>query len=150
MKKLWIILLIIFLHSPVLAQTLRSGLAQTTPSAAVVSAQKKELILKFIDVFGTRTVMTKNFEAMVNAIAKQRPQEAQQFHDRIKVDEIIERLIPLYDKYFTVEDLKEYINFYSSPGGQKLVSSIGSIMKESVGVSAQYFREKFQPTVPKQ
>ena len=142
MKKLGVILLIVFLYSSVFAQT--------TPSVAAVSAQKRALILKFIDVFGTRTVMTKNLEAMVNAIARQRPQEAQTFRDRIKVDEIIELLIPLYDKYFTAEDLKEYISFYSSPNGQKLVSSIGSIMKESVGVSAQYFREKFPPTVQKQ
>lgn len=142
MRKLWILLLIVFLSLPVFAQTV--------PLATPVSVQKKALILKFIDVFGTRTVMTKNLDAMINAISRQRPQEAQKFRDRIKVDEIIERLIPLYDKYFTEEDLKDYITFYSSPQGQKLVASIGSIMRDSVGVSVQYFREKFPPEVPKQ
>ncbi|MBI3602792.1 MAG: DUF2059 domain-containing protein [Candidatus Omnitrophica bacterium] len=113
-------------------------------------AEKKVLILKFIDVFGTRLSLTRNFEGMLNLLSKQKPEEVQKIRDRVKVDEIIERLIPLYDKHFTAEELKTYIDFYSSDKGQKLISSIGAIVKESIQVSADYFKEKFPEMGKKQ
>lgn len=106
-------------------------------------AQKRALILKFIEVFGTRTAMQRNFDAMLNSLAQQKPEEALKIRERFKIDEVIERLIPLYDKYFTSEDLKTYIDFYSSEKGQKLIKSIGLIMKDSIQVGAAYLKEKF-------
>jgi hypothetical protein len=87
--------------------------------------------------------MSNSLEGMINNLAKQKPEEAQKMRDRIKVDEIIDRLIPLYDQHFTADDLQAYIDFYSSPKGKKLLTEIPSLMKESVGVSAKYFTEKF-------
>ncbi len=138
--------------TPVLAPT---SVPTSTVSPAVSSivedpTQKRALILKFIDVFGTRSSLTHNFDSMLNALSQQKPQEAQKIRDRLKVDEIIERLIPLYDKHFTAEELKTYIDFYSSDKGQKLIFSIGAIMKESIQVSADYFREKFPEIGQKQ
>jgi hypothetical protein len=104
---------------------------------------KKALILKFIDVFGTRAAMTRNFETMLSSLAQQRPEEAAKIKERFKIDEVIDRLIPLYDKYFTAEDLKFYIDFYSSEKGKKLIFNIGSVMKDSIQVGAGYLKEKF-------
>ena len=58
-------------------------------------------------------------------------------------DEMIERLIPLYDKHFTSQDLKTYIDFYSSEKGQRLMVSIGAVTKESIEVATAYLKEKF-------
>ncbi len=105
--------------------------------------EKRTLMLKFIDVFGTRSAMTRNLEAMLNSIEQQNPLEAKKIRDNFKVDEVIERLIPLYDKHFSSDELKAYIDFYSSYKGKKLITSVGEIMKESVEVSANYLKEKF-------
>ncbi|MBI4309687.1 MAG: DUF2059 domain-containing protein [Candidatus Omnitrophica bacterium] len=110
-----------------------------------VKGNKKELILKFIDVFGTREAMTQNLAAMLKSLPADNP-EAQKIKDNINVDEIIERLIPVYDKQFSEEDLKSFIAFYSSPQGRKLVNGIPVIMRDSVEVSTQYFQEKFPET----
>ena len=69
---------------------------------------KRALILKFIDVFGTRQALTNNFDTMLTQIAKNKPDEAQKIRQRVKVDEIIERLLPIYDRNFTSEDLKVF------------------------------------------
>ena len=76
---------------------------------------KKALILKFIDVFGTRQALTNNFDVMLKQIEKEKPDEAQKIRQRVKIDEIIERLLPIYDRNFTSEDLKAFIDFYGSP-----------------------------------
>lgn len=112
-------------------------------AVAVSPAEKKELILKFIDVFGTRAAMTANFNSIIDTIAQEKPEEARQIRERFKVEAVIERLIPLYDKYFTADDLKAYIAFYASPEGRKLTSNIGLVMKDSVEVGAAYIKETF-------
>jgi hypothetical protein len=119
--------------------------ASNAPAAPVkVSpAEKRALILKFIDVFGTKKAMERNFESMVNSLAQQKPEQAVQIREKFKVDDIIERLIPSYDKYFTAEELKTYIEFYGSASGQKLISNIGLVMRDSIQIGEAYLKEKF-------
>ena len=113
------------------------------PEAGTTDQDKKALILKFIDVFGTRQSLTNNFELMLKQIEKAKPDEAQKIRQRVKVDEIIERLLPIYDRHFTSEDLKVFIAFYGSAEGQKLIGTIPDLMKESVQESVKYMEERF-------
>ena len=48
---------------------------------------------------------------MLQQIEKEKPDEAKKIRERIKVDEIIERLLPICDRNFTSEDLKAFIAF---------------------------------------
>jgi hypothetical protein len=119
---------------------------QTQTPEDTAEQEKKELILKFIDVFGTRKALASNFELMLRQIGKEKPEEAQKIREVVKVDEIIDRLIPIYDRHFTAEDLKAFIAFYGSPEGQKLIVTIPLLMKESVQESVKYMQEKFPET----
>jgi hypothetical protein len=115
--------------------------APAEPAAAPsadLSADKKGKILKFIEVFGTRETMKMNFEQI---LASMPPEEADKLKGAFNIDEVIQELVPLYDKHFTAEDLDGFIAFYSSPVGRKLVEKIPVIMKESIDVSARYFEE---------
>jgi hypothetical protein len=112
-------------------------------SAENIDPEKKALILKFIDVFGTRQALSNNFDLMLKKIEKEKPEEAEKIRERVKVDEIIERLLPIYDRNFTSEDLKSFIAFYGSDEGQKLIKTIPDLMKESVKESIKYMLEKF-------
>jgi len=112
-------------------------------SAGGIDPDKRELILKFINVFGTRRALENNFQLMLQQIEKDKPDEAEKIRDRVKVDEIIERLLPIYDRNFTSDDLKSFIAFYSSPEGRKLITTIPELMKESVQESVKYMEEKF-------
>jgi hypothetical protein len=114
-----------------------------TSPGYMIDPEKKELILKFMEVFGTRQALTNNFNAMLKQIAKNKPDEAQTIRQRVKVDEIVERLLPIYDRNFTSEDLKAFISFYGNAEGQKLIHTIPVLMKESITESIKYMREKF-------
>ncbi len=117
--------------------------AQSKAVSTNVSPEKKALILKFIDVFGTRQALINNFELMLNQIEKEKPDEAQKIRQRVKVEEIIERLLPIYDRNFSAEDLQGFIAFYGSAQGQKLIKTIPELMQESVQESIKYMEEKF-------
>ena len=125
------------------AAVLQASEPVPAPVAGTIDQDKKALILKFIDVFGTRQALTNNFELMLKQIEKAKPDEAKKIRQRVKVDEIIERLLPIYDRNFTSEDLKSFIAFYGSAEGQKLIGTIPELMKESVQVSIKYMQEKF-------
>lgn len=117
--------------------------AQPAPASGTIEQDKKALILKFVDVFGTRQALINNFDLMLKQIEKEKPDEAQKIRERVKVDEIIERLLPIYDRNFTSDDLKAFIAFYGSAEGQKLIGTIPELMKESVAESVKYMEEKF-------
>ena len=109
-----------------------------SPTPSMMS--KRELIKKFIDLFGTRESMTKNFERMLASLP---PDKSAEFKKVINVDEVIDNLVPLYDKYFTQAELEAYIAFYSSAQGQKFLKNIPLIMAESVNVNIEYYKGKF-------
>lgn len=100
---------------------------------------KRALIRKFIDVFGTRENMTQNFESMIATLP---PDKAQEVRKILNVDEVIDNIMPLYDKYFTQADLESYVAFFSSERGQKFLKALPLIMKESVDVNIEYFKTK--------
>ena len=125
--------------SAVAAPSVETPVAQEAtpqPAASAVTRRKKDRILKFIDVFGTREAMITNFSQLLSSLPAD---QAEELRGIFNVDTIIEELIPIYDGHFSEAELNAFINFYSSPEGKKLVTTIPQIMKESVDVSAKYF-----------
>ena len=45
---------------------------------------------------------------------------------------------PLYDKYYTLDDLKAINAFYASPTGQKVLTSLPQIMQESMKIGQEW------------
>ena len=117
-------------------------LSAPLPVAAITettSSSKREKILSLIDVSGTRESMDAMFTQIISEAP---PEEATKLKGVFNLDEIIERFIPVYDKYFTEEDLTELITFYKSPVGKKLIKVTPQLMEDSMTVSVQYFRER--------
>jgi uncharacterized protein len=112
--------------------------APVTDAAAVddlSSMSKDALIRKFVQIYGVKENMQANFDQMTASL---KPDQAEAFRAAIKVDDIIQELLPVYDKHFSENDLRAYIRFYSSPEGKKLVQTLPLLMKDSVDVSMKY------------
>lgn len=102
-------------------------------------ADKAKLIVVLMDVSGVRQNMEQNIKKVIEGV----PDDQKDYYEKLfDVDEIIEQLIPLYDKHYTEKELYEIIEFYEGPVGQKLLEVTPKIMKESIGVSVEYFKEK--------
>ena len=120
--------------------------APVVPAAPVVSAapvaddglanvSKEDLIKQFVQIYGVKENMQANFDQMTATL---KPDQAEAFRQSVKVDEIIQLLLPIYDKHFSADDLRAYIRFYSSVEGKKLVQTLPLLMKDSVDVSMKY------------
>jgi len=107
-----------------------------------IAEDKVRLIFNYIDVSGIRATMKQNIKQTIDQV----PEEQREKYKKLfNVSEIIERLIPIYSKYYSKIDLINMIQFYESPTGVKVIESTPEIMKEVVGVSIQYIKDKAEP-----
>ena len=56
-------------------------------------------------------------------------------------DEMIVRLIPIYDKAFSGEEIKSIIQFYESPAGKRLLEATPQVMEDANIVSEAWIKE---------
>jgi len=104
-----------------------------------ITSTKAALIINMLDVSG----VWDNMEKSINHAVSRLPEAERAVHRRIfNVEDIIERLIPIYDKYYTESEVEEVIQFYQGPAGKKVLEVTPQIMKESVGVMVRYVKER--------
>ncbi|MFA5059573.1 MAG: DUF2059 domain-containing protein [Candidatus Omnitrophota bacterium] len=113
-------------------------LVKPVPSSSPSPANKRGLILSLIDSSGARENMNTLYAKM---LSQGSAQETQKLREAIKVDDIIERLVPVYDKYFTEDELKGLIAFYQSPLGKKLLRTTPMIMQDGMAAMGAYLQE---------
>ncbi|HEY4340510.1 MAG TPA: DUF2059 domain-containing protein [Steroidobacteraceae bacterium] len=53
-------------------------------------------------------------------------------------DKVMDRVIPIYAKYLTVDDVQKITEFYRSSAGRKLVSVTPAITLETAGIGQQW------------
>ncbi len=73
----------------------------------------------------------------------------EEFMSEINADELVDLLIPLYDKYYSEEDLDNLIIFYNSTTGKKLISIMPALTQESMQVGQRWGFEISQRAINK-
>ncbi len=63
------------------------------------------------------------------------------FMKEVNPEMLITMIIPIYDKYYTEEDIKKMIEFYQSPVGKKVISTLPQVMQESMQVGQNWGKE---------
>lgn len=113
---------------------------ETLPlSVEPLTEKKKELILRLL----TANQARENMGLIFMAIVEQAPKESRDhLKEILKVDEIIERLIPVYSKYYNEQDLTDLITFYSSPTGKKNLQITPKLLEDTMQEAVKYFQEK--------
>lgn len=110
--------------------------------AADIPAVKRKEIEKMLQLTGMEKLMDQIKIQMISSF-KGTVQHVpagfwEKFEQRMDTRELIEKIIPLYDKYYTLEDLKAVNAFYGSAAGQKVLSSLPQIMQESVKIGREW------------
>ncbi len=120
----------IFLVSAFLVSTL--SFAQT----------KEQKVEKLMEVMG----MTKNvelmFTQMMNHYAETNPTVPTIFwtkiREKINYNDLLEKMVGIYSKYYTSEDIDQLIKFYNTPVGKKSMSILPQIMQESMKAGEEW------------
>ena len=54
------------------------------------------------------------------------------FAKEIKAEDLVNLIIPIYDKYYTEDDIDQLISFYNTPTGKKMIETLPIVTQESM------------------
>jgi hypothetical protein len=131
-----------------LALTVTSAFAQTpaaTPPAS--SSYQPAVIVRLIKALRADELSKSGFRSAIESLKDQDPKTAgllQDFLNQVSSSEIVDRLIPIYTRFFSIDDAPVLAQFFESPAGIKIIDS--ALEKERRGKSAVLIPPKFTPS----
>jgi hypothetical protein len=119
--------------------------APAAKPATVIDPAKDAAIRKLFEVMGTKDAMRQviaNMSATVKPLLESslpageyRTQLIDLFFQRLqvklRVDDLLEIAIPIYDKHFSLEDIEGLTKFYETPLGKKATSVLPQVLLEA-------------------
>jgi hypothetical protein len=111
-----------------MAGTLIAGYGQT----------KRTDIVKLLDVSNTKMQAEQLFDLMLPSLKTLAPDAPDAFwtvfQSKLNMNSFVDLFVPVYDKYFTHDEIRGLIQFYESPVGRKLLAVTPSITQDSYGI----------------
>jgi hypothetical protein len=109
-----------------------AGLAADNPPESPTKMQdiRKLMALTGSEQLGQQ-VLDGMFQQLKQALPNVPDKFWQQLRQQININEMLDQMAPIHDKYLTHEEVKELIKFYETPLGRKLVSVTPKISEES-------------------
>ena len=109
---------------------------------ANVSPEKRQEIEKMIRLTGVEKLSEQIANQMLTSLRTQLPQVPEtfwtKFQQKMNTRDLIEKIIPVYDKYYTIEDLKAINAFYETSAGQKVISALPQLMQETLKIGEEW------------
>lgn len=109
-------------------------------SAAFAQTASEQSIKQLIVETGAAEMGTMVFDQLLAQLKGAGATDAQiaEVKKEFNVDQLVDLLVPVYQKQFTEEDVKAFLAFYQSPAGKKLVEKQPAIMQESMMIGQQW------------
>ncbi|MFK2905613.1 DUF2059 domain-containing protein [Dyella ginsengisoli] len=121
------------------------ALACSPAWAAQASAKQ---VRELMDVFGVNRMFQQMNTQMAGMMGQQLPcvpaSYWNNFLDEKGMQELSEKMIPIYQRHFSAEDIDGLLKFYRSPLGRKVVAEMPATMAEGMQVGQQWGRERGQ------
>jgi len=109
---------------------------------AEITHEKRAEIDRMLKLTGMESLCNQMIGQLTAGLRNQMKEVPPEFWDRfakkISGSELLEKIVPLYDKYYSLEDLRAVNEFYSSPAGQRVLSTLPQIMQESMKVGQEW------------
>jgi len=129
---------------PVLAQTPARPSATAPATTSNEQDAKRADIRKLIELTGAANVSAEVMQQIIGPMRDGFPQVPAEFWDtftkEVRSDELIDLIVPIYDKYYTREDIRDLTVFYQSPVGQKTVKILPKLSAEAISAGQEWGR----------
>jgi hypothetical protein len=98
-----------------------------------------------VQLTGSSKSLTQAMDGIRATMQKAYPKVPEQFWTDVKaeitVEEVADRVAPIYAKHFTDRELEELLSFYRSPIGQRLIEAQPAMVAEMFSVAHEWGRE---------
>jgi hypothetical protein len=107
-------------------------LANTSVAAPATDASVRELL----DLTGAGSIGVQVMQQMLPGLKNLAPELPEAFWDgfmkEANPDELVNLVVPIYQKHFSEEEIAELLRFYRSPTGMKVTETLPQVMQESM------------------
>jgi len=131
MKKIFAFVLFLFVFST-------AGFAQN-------NEQYSAALKKMFEVSGSNETYKAAIKQMLSIYKSQSSNVNEEKWNSLEAElmktsltELVDLLVPVYQKYMTLSDINEMIKFYETPVGQKYAKSAPKITQESMQIGQQW------------
>jgi uncharacterized protein len=104
--------------------------------------EKEKEIRRMLQLTGMEKMMEQMKSQMITALRAQLNSVPDEFWTRFEkkmdINELVEKIVPLYDKYYSIEDIRAVNAFYSSEVGQRVIATLPKITKESTALGMEW------------
>src|SRR5512139_3168668 len=119
------------------------AVACTPAFAAQASARQ---VRELMEVFGVNRMFQQMNAQMAGMMGQQLPcvpaSYWNNFLDEKGMQDLSEKMIPIYQRHFTAEEIDGLLKFYRSPLGRKVVAEMPATMAEGMQIGQQWGRAR--------
>ena len=129
------------------------GMSFFSQAQNTVSKEYEVAMTKMLEVSNSLEAMKQIAPQITTMVKQQAPEAPQEFWDELEKNmenmyaQILKAMIPVYQKYLTLEDVQGIIQFYESPVGKKLAVSNTKIAIETMPIAQQIAMETMQKSM---
>ncbi len=120
----------------------KTGTTKTKVAKTETGLSKTADIRTLLTLTKSGELAVQMMQEMLNAYRQGLPQVPEEFWlgfaKKVKTGDLVDMLVPIYDRHLTHSEVTSLIEFFQSPVGKKLVSVQPEIMKESMQVGQQW------------
>jgi hypothetical protein len=129
-----------------------AGLVLATCAGQAMAAPPSEAqVRQLMDAVGMGRMLSQMNSQMAGVMASALPcvpaSYWQGFVDANATNQLIGRMVPVYQKHFTAEDIDGLLKFYRSPLGQKVITQMPATMAEGMQIGKQWGQERGQQMI---
>ena len=113
-------------------------IAQNSGFVNLEAKEKRDLVTKLM----IATDMYSSLDFSINSIVASMPEEIRpSLRKAIKTDELMRRVIPVYERHLSKETIQALLDFYHTEPGNAWLRAQDAIMKDTMAVSKAYTSE---------
>lgn len=109
---------------------------------AFAEPASKESVKALMERTGSGKLGVQMMKQMLPSLKKMIPDAPEEFWanmiKEMNAEEVVELVIPVYQKHFTEEDIREINTFYDTAAGKKMIRVLPEIMQESMVIGQQW------------
>ena len=118
-------------------------------------SSKDVKIAELLETMGSTHAMKTSFEYMINYYKQNNPQISSEYWDNaskhVDYDELVQKLIPVYSKHFTEQEIVDLLKFYNTSTGKKMIEKTPTILEESMEIGRKWgieLAQKIEKEIP--
>ena len=118
-------------------------------------SSKDVKIAELLETMGSTQAMKTSFEYMINYYKQNNPQISSEYWDNaskhVDYDELVQKLIPVYSKHFTEQEIVDLLKFYNTSTGKKMIEKTPTILEESMEIGRKWgieLAQKIEKEIP--